>query len=80
MDAQDRSGQYRFREVDRDEKRMRRIFEKFVLNFFIRQTTFTVKSERMEWLATAEDGSNLNLLPEMRTPPMRRTSAVARGI
>jgi 5-methylcytosine-specific restriction enzyme subunit McrC len=74
MDAQDRPGQYRFREVDRDEKRMRRVFEKFVLRFFaLRQTTFKVKSERMNWFATAEEGSDLNLLPEMRTDASLRS-------
>lgn len=68
MEAQDRPGEYRFREVDQDEKRMRRIFEKFVRNFFARrQGTFKVKSERMNWMATAEDGSDLGLLPTMNT-------------
>ena len=69
MEAQDRSGKYRFREVDRDERRMRRIFEKFVRNFFARrQSIFKhVKSERMEWLAVAENGADLTVLPTMNT-------------
>jgi 5-methylcytosine-specific restriction enzyme subunit McrC len=68
LEAQDRPGHYRFREVDRDERRMRRIFEKFVRNFFARrQSTFEVKSERMSWSATALEGSDLGLLPEMLT-------------
>ena len=75
MDAQDRAGQYRFREVDRDEKRLRRIFEKFVRNFFARrQSTFHVKCERMEWDATPEKGSDLNLLPIMETDVSLRSS------
>jgi 5-methylcytosine-specific restriction enzyme subunit McrC len=69
MEPQDRAGRYRFREVDRDERRMRRIFEKFVRNFFARrQTNFKhVKSERMDWLAAPEDGSDLSVLPMMNT-------------
>jgi 5-methylcytosine-specific restriction enzyme subunit McrC len=68
VEAQDRPGQYRFREVERDEKRMRRVFEKFVLNFFARrQRTFKVKSERMDWFATAAQGSDLGRLPAMST-------------
>ncbi len=74
MEAQDRPGQYRFREVDRDEKRMRRVFEKFVLNFFARrQKTFRVKSERMNWFATAGEGSNLDFLPAMSTDASLRS-------
>lgn len=74
MEAQDRPGQYRFREVDRDEKRMRRVFEKFVLNFFARrQTIFKVKSERMDWSPTATEGSDLNLLPAMSTDASLRS-------
>ncbi len=69
LEAQDRVGQYQFRDVDRDEERMRRVFEKFVRNFYIRrQTTYKdVKSDRMDWLATPLDGSDLNLLPRMMT-------------
>ncbi|NDJ12969.1 MAG: hypothetical protein EBY17_17515 [Acidobacteriia bacterium] len=75
MEAQDRPGQYRFREVDRDEKRMRRVFERFVLNFFARrQKAFKVKSERMDWFASAAEGSDQNLLPEMATDASLRSS------
>jgi 5-methylcytosine-specific restriction enzyme subunit McrC len=74
MGAQDRPGQGRFREVDRDEKRMRRVFEKFVLNFFARrQKTFKVKSERMDWFAAAAEGSDLDLLPAMSTDASLRS-------
>jgi len=75
LEAQDRPGHYRFREVDRDERRMRRIFEKFVRNFFARrQSTFAVKSERMNWSATALEGSDLSLLPEMLTDVSLRSA------
>lgn len=75
MEAQDRSGHYAFRDVDRDEKRMRRVFEKFVRNFFARsQNTFKVKSERMGWFATATEGSDLSLLPIMSTDASLRSA------
>lgn len=70
-EAQDRHGQYRFREIDRDAKRMRRVFEKFVRHFFARrQKTFKVKSERMNWLA---EGSDLSLVPVMTTDATLRS-------
>jgi 5-methylcytosine-specific restriction enzyme subunit McrC len=75
MDALDRPGRYRFREVDRDEARMRRIFEKFVRNFFARrQSTFRVRSERMNWFATAAEGSDLGFLPVMSTDASLRSA------
>jgi 5-methylcytosine-specific restriction enzyme subunit McrC len=66
LEALDRTGQYRFRDVDRDEKRMRRVFEKFVRNFSgRRQRVFDAKKERFSWFATAMEGSDLKLLPQM---------------
>jgi 5-methylcytosine-specific restriction enzyme subunit McrC len=51
LEGQDRPGQYRFRDVDRDERRMRVVFEKFVRNFFARrQSIFTVKRDRVRWV------------------------------
>jgi 5-methylcytosine-specific restriction enzyme subunit McrC len=74
LEAQEHPGQYRFREVDRDEKRMRRVFEKFVRNFFARrQMTFHVKQDRVEWFATALEGSDLHLLPLMMTDATLRS-------
>jgi 5-methylcytosine-specific restriction enzyme subunit McrC len=68
LEAQDRPGIYRFREVERDEKRMRRVFEKFVRNFFsCRQTIFSVKKEQTDWCASAIDNSDLKWLPKMVT-------------
>jgi 5-methylcytosine-specific restriction enzyme subunit McrC len=75
MEPQDKVGHYRFREVDRDEKRMRCIFEKFVLNFFIRrQKIFKVKSERMDWGAVSIEGSDLTLVPVMVTDASLRST------
>jgi 5-methylcytosine-specific restriction enzyme subunit McrC len=68
LEAQDRPGRYRFRDVDRDEKRMRRVFEKFVRNLFKRrQRVFEVTKERFDWFATAMEGSDFNWLPQMET-------------
>ncbi len=77
MEAQDQAGHYRFREVARDEMRMRRIFEKFVRNFFARRQVLfkEVKSERMDWFATAEGGSDLSLLPAMYTDVSLRSAS-----
>ena len=76
LEAQDRPGQYRFRDVDRDEVRMRRVFEKFVRNFFSRrQREFGVKKERLAWFATALEGSDLKWLPQMETDLTLRSAA-----
>ena len=75
LEANERPGQYRFRDVDRDEKRMRRVFEKFVRNFFARrQGTFTVSKDRSDWFATALGGSDLHLLPQMETDVTLRSA------
>jgi 5-methylcytosine-specific restriction enzyme subunit McrC len=74
MEAQDSQGHYHFRGVDRDEKRMRRVFEKFVRNFFLRrQNTFKVKSERMDWWVTSTGGSDQKFLPTMVTDASLRS-------
>lgn len=68
LQALEQPGRFRFQEVDRDEKRMRRVFEKFVRNFFTRrQRIFAVKRDRIEWQALSVAGSNLALLPAMET-------------
>jgi 5-methylcytosine-specific restriction endonuclease McrBC regulatory subunit McrC len=48
---------------------MRRLFEKFVRNFYHRrlQSKFTVTSEQMKWSALALGSSDINLLPQMIT-------------
>jgi 5-methylcytosine-specific restriction enzyme subunit McrC len=75
MVAQNMPGQYYFREVDKDERRMRRIFEKFVRNFLKRrQMKYVVKSDRMDWFATADDGSDLSFLPTMSTDASLRSA------
>jgi 5-methylcytosine-specific restriction enzyme subunit McrC len=67
--AEDRPGEHRFRDVLRDEARMRRIFEKFVRNFFVRHPgqAVSVSAERMEWAAVPVQGSDTDFLPGMIT-------------
>jgi 5-methylcytosine-specific restriction enzyme subunit McrC len=75
LHAEERPGQYRFRDVDRDEKRMRRVFEKFVRNFFARrQSAFDVQKDRMKWEATSIDDSDLDLIPQMETDVTLRSA------
>lgn len=61
-------GQYRFRDLLRDEVRMRAIFQEFVFNFFrIEQNAFTVRSERLRWNGIAFDEESKELWPGMET-------------
>jgi 5-methylcytosine-specific restriction enzyme subunit McrC len=62
------SGRYRFRDFTRDPKRMPKLFEKFILNFYRRECPqYAVKSERISWPATSHDDPRLLLLPHMYT-------------
>lgn len=67
----EKKGGYRFLEFLRDEKRMARIFEKFVLNFYSKeQDVFSVKAEQLYWpVEVFEDGreGDLDYLPAMYT-------------
>ncbi len=76
LQPHERAGHYRFRGLDRDEIRMRRIFEKFVRNFFRRrQRSFSVKVDQVRWDATALAGSNIDLLPRMKTDVTLRSAS-----
>ena len=65
------SGRNRFRDFLRDEKKMARLFELFVRNFFRReQTEFAVKSEQLVWdakPAVPDRAEDLAQLPRMLT-------------
>jgi 5-methylcytosine-specific restriction enzyme subunit McrC len=67
--AEDHPGEHRFRDVLRDEARMRRIFERFVRNFFKRHPgeAVSVSVERIRWEAVPVQGSDAGFLPEMIT-------------
>jgi 5-methylcytosine-specific restriction enzyme subunit McrC len=64
----ERAGEYRFQDVLREPERLRRIYEKFVRNFYRRsQKAFTVKKDRMNWTGAPLDDSEFGLLPQMET-------------
>lgn len=66
--ADERQGEYRFREFLRDEGRMRKVFQDFVYNFYrIEQRDFAVKSERLDWDTSYVDRQAQALLPGMVT-------------
>jgi 5-methylcytosine-specific restriction enzyme subunit McrC len=66
--ADERRGEYRFKDFVRDEGRMRKMFQDFVYNFFrIEQQQFSVSSERFDWDTSYLDEGARALLPEMAT-------------
>ena len=61
-------GKSRFREFERDEKKMAMLFEEFVRNFYKReQTEYRVKREMITWAMTPEDDAAAAMLPKMYT-------------
>jgi 5-methylcytosine-specific restriction enzyme subunit McrC len=61
-------GEYRFQDVLREPERLRRIFEKFVRNFYRRnQTTYTARKERMYWAGSPISDADFALVPQMET-------------
>jgi len=62
-------GEHRFRDVLQTEERMRRIFEKFVRNFFVKHPggATSVSAEQMKWEAVAAHNSDTAFLPAMIT-------------
>ncbi len=59
-------GTYRFRDFTRDEVRMRRLFERFLYNFYkYEQTVFKVQRSRFTWAGAAT--TTPGLLPTMQT-------------
>lgn len=65
----EKSGEVRFRDFLRDESRMAKLFESFLLNFYSQEApAYTVKSERIYWQAMAVAGDDdLAFLPSMLT-------------
>jgi 5-methylcytosine-specific restriction enzyme subunit McrC len=64
------SGHDRFREFLRDERRMAKLFQQFVYNFYrLERTDATVRAEQIKWRVTVRDGEKaaLKYLPLMRT-------------
>jgi 5-methylcytosine-specific restriction enzyme subunit McrC len=66
--ADEKTGEYRFKDFVRDEERMRKLFQDFVYNFFdIEQREFRVSSERFNWDTDFMDAHARRLLPDMIT-------------
>jgi len=66
--AEERHGEYRFKDFVRDEVRMRNVFQDFVYNFYrIEQKEFVVSSERLDWDTSYADREAQALLPHMVT-------------
>lgn len=64
----ERTGEYKFIDFVRDEKKMAALFEAFVLNFYKRELQdYHVSAPFIQWDAEALDESSLDYLPRMET-------------
>jgi 5-methylcytosine-specific restriction enzyme subunit McrC len=64
----EQTGDYRFRDFVRDDRKMALLFQNFVLNFLRRERPqLRPKSERIYWQATSDVDPDLQLLPTMTT-------------
>jgi 5-methylcytosine-specific restriction enzyme subunit McrC len=71
----DQAGGYTFQDVLREPARLRRIYEKFVLNFYRRsQSEYTAKRDRMDWVGMSLGGADFSLVPKMQTDVTLRSS------
>jgi 5-methylcytosine-specific restriction enzyme subunit McrC len=62
------TGEYRFRDFLRDPKRMARLYENFILNFYrIERPDLDVRKEAIRWMASSDDDDALSYLPRMET-------------
>lgn len=62
------TGTRRFRDFIRDEKRMAKLFEDFVFNFYrIERPDLEIRRDPISWVATSSDDPQLYYLPKMRT-------------
>lgn len=62
-------GQYAFEEFNRDESKMRKVFESFVRNFFkLKGAGYSeIKAQQVRWEATSNSEEGLKLIPVMKT-------------
>ena len=64
----EKTGNYKFRDLLRDQKTMQSLFEKFVYNFYsIKQNEFKVKSDTIHWKAIPFKQSRGEYMPVMNT-------------
>lgn len=69
------SGRYTFRDFVRDEKRMARVFEEFLLNFYkIERPDLSIKKEKISWVASSKNPGDMAYLPTMETDISIRSS------
>jgi len=62
------TGEHRFRDFMRDPKKMARLYENFILNFFrIERPDLDVRKEKIKWAASSVDDDMLIYLPGMET-------------
>jgi 5-methylcytosine-specific restriction enzyme subunit McrC len=66
--ADEEAGNYRFRDFVRDERKMARLFENFVFNFYRHhRPDLQIKKERIYWQASSDSDPDLVFLPTMET-------------
>lgn len=64
----EKTGDWHFMDFVRDERKMNRLFEAFLFNFYaIEQNEYKVRRENIYWRFTSENDHNLNYLPRMQT-------------
>jgi len=64
----EKTGNYKFRDLLRDQAAMQSLFENFVYNFYsIRQDKFKVKREIIHWNAAPINQSKIEYMPAMKT-------------
>ncbi len=61
------TGEWKFADFSRDEKKMAKLFEAFVRNFYRIETGFRVRSENIQWQFSVDDVSGISYLPHMFT-------------
>lgn len=72
----EKTGKYRFRDFLRDEKRMARVYEEFLFNFYrSNRPDLSIRKEKINWLAEAKDPANLAYLPTMETDISLRSAS-----
>ncbi len=63
----EKSGDWKFVDFTRDERKMNQLFEKFIYHFYRIETDFEVKSETIRWQFQSLEEESEKFLPVMRT-------------
>lgn len=64
----EKTGQFQFSDFTRDERKMNRLFEAFLRNFYaIEQKEYKVRRENIYWQFEADENHHLQFLPLMQT-------------